>query len=141
MEIVHCDFDWGSIVAILIAGGIGLAKHLSSKNRRQETRILTQETLPEEEMTVAEYKRSIYSPVSESFSRDIFLEEEDEDEKIDEPEIMPGDYYYNEPLPKKEISIPPDSPLFQEQTEEEEVYDFDIRKAIISSEILKRPQF
>lgn len=124
MNIITADFNWISFLIIVVAAIIGVVRSNAKKQGPK--------------------------PV---FNFPDFQEEEEEDQKIEEgytepkyvtiteiqkEEVKPEGDYYREPkeTPQEE------SPIYQAQEEEEERHaQFDIRQAIISSEILKRPQF
>lgn len=124
-------FDWISILAIIVAGGISIIKGLSKKTKREEPPVRREpeytyeDEEPEESTIVEEYN-------------DTVLKKEPVFSSITEPTFF-GDYY-KKPEPQKE------EPFFGhehilEEPEEEVAYDFDIRQAIIASEILRRPQY
>lgn len=125
-------FDWFSILAILVAGGIGLAKSFANKSKNQndvprpfEVEYENKQNTEEEERTVVEGYGNL-------------TKKENRDDRIHfEPIFEGGDYYKQQP----ELSIEFSS-LFKEESEEEEEHpEFDGRQAIISSEILRRPQY
>lgn len=120
MNIIRADFDWFSLLAILGAGIIGMVKARSNKTRRPQT------TSPQ---------------------RDYEYHEENEEEYTHEQETASSVFsmFGMDITPEKnaeELTIPS---LFEAETEsistEAENEDFDIRQAIISNEILNRPQY
>lgn len=121
MNWITADFNWISLVLIAVAGIIGVRKSRSGKSDRPfET------NLPEFDSWTAE-------PEEEHW-------DEEEWERTEatsvSPEIPEDSDHWSPVSPEKET---PESTAAEE--EQEEHPSFDIRQAIISSEILKRPEF
>lgn len=125
-------FDWFSILAILVAGGISIFKGLSNKSKKQSA------TIPRHpEYTDQEEEGN--DTMVEGYN--IFTVKEEEVPEISVEHFSAGDYY-KEPVKETEDihSIHTDVHA-EDVTEENEYQDFDIRQAVISSEILRRPQY
>ncbi|MDE5611831.1 MAG: hypothetical protein K2I90_07445 [Odoribacter sp.] len=120
MNLITADFNWFSLVVIVVAGIISIRKSRSGKSGRPfET------NLPEFEPWTAK-------PEEEHW-------DEKEWERTEEPPVSPEMSEVSEqsnqyPEQETSASVAPEE-------EKEEQPAFDIRQAIIGSEILKRPEF
>lgn len=123
MNISTAEFDWISLILVIGAGLIGWIKNNNAK-KTQVPPVFEQpgqigeeeEILPNvEEYTITENKDVSDGPVIQEIVAD----------------------YYRDP----KVMIDDRDELPAEENEEEEHVQFDIRQAIISSEILKRPQY
>lgn len=121
MNLITADFNWISLVVLVIAGVIGMVKSKSSKPRQKPVF-----PFPDFEPYPAEEEESYTCS-----------EEQEEIKKDWRQSELAGDYY------RKEETMPiTDSPVYATPEEEEEYRpQLDLRQAIISSEILKRPEF
>lgn len=125
MNIITADFNWISFLIIIVATVIGMLKSNSKKQVRkpifQEPDFQLEEEDDENE-SEERYTNAEYTPLLQDIA-DMEL---------------PGDHYG---IQQKE-KLQEESPISNETEEDNEEYTrFDIRQAIISSEILKRPQF
>lgn len=120
MSIVKADFDWISLLIMVGAGIIGLikaqGKEKGTKARRREY------------ASSSENKKEV-----EWFN--VPVNEENAIEKQEES-ILTGDYYGGQTENKSNEFQP-----MQEEEEMENTYSFDVRQAIISNEILRRPEY
>lgn len=123
MNISTAGFDWISLILIIGAGLIGWIKRNNEK-KNQVPPVFEQpdwveeeeEILPNiEEYTIVENQDIPDEPVVQEMDADCYRE----------PQVMADN--------KNELPT--------EENEKEEHVQFDIRQAIISSEILKRPQY
>ena len=112
MNLITADFNWISFALVIIAGIIGMIK---SNTRKSEcpSASLAPESCEEEEMK----EKCFYEEEWEK-TEDIHNSSEEIVLKEKTPVCLPG-----------------------EEDKEEHHSQFDIRQAIISSEILKRPEF
>lgn len=111
MNIFMADLDWGTLLII----GIGLLKVLKDLwSKKKETPAV---------------EKPVYAETWEE-------EEEETEEIVEKPTIV---YYKKEEA--EEMSEIPVPQVVEEPEEEGEKIHFDIRQAVISSEILKRPEF
>lgn len=130
MNIIKADFDWISLLVVVVAGVIGMIKSGTKKTQSRSIDI-PREYIPEmqEEETV-------------EWFNDIDIKENVPSQEYVEEVIVQGDYYKQ---PEKERSEADNStPLFmpeKEEMENEELKHFNLRQAIISSEILRRPEY
>lgn len=120
MSIVKADFDWISLLIMVGAGIIGLIK---AQGKEKGTKVR-----PREHTSSSENREKV----------EWFNIPENEENTIEKQEesILAGDYYRAQTENK--------SDEFQPMTEEEETentYSFDVRQAIISNEILRRPEY
>lgn len=116
MNLIIADFNWISFVLIIVAGIIGMIKSNARKSRYPSAPLDLE--VYEEEETEKKYgceeereRKEIQVPTDNDFSEEIVLKKE-----------------------RPDCSV-------MEEDEEEYHSQFDIRQAIISSEILKRPEF
>lgn len=123
MNIITADFNWISFLIIIVATVIGMVKSNSKKQVRKPVFQEPDFQMEEDENETEEYYTTTeYTPLQQ----DIAAME------------LPGDHYHI----RQEEKLQEESPIYQEAEEDNEEYArFDIRQAIISSEILKRPQF
>lgn len=123
MNIITADFNWISFLIIIVATVIGMVKSNSKKQVRKPVFQEPDFQMEEDENETEEYYTTTeYTPLQQ----DIAAME------------LPGDHYRIQ----QEEKLQEDSPIYNETEEDnEERIRFDIRQAIISSEILKRPQF
>ena len=128
MDILTADFDWISLLLVLGAGVFGLIKSSNDQKKKRRTSLppyMPQFETEEEEETEDE-NYTLSDPVKDARYTDIFVNEV----------VVPKTDYCQEKTPEFEKE--------PEQVEEkEEIYTphFDIRQAVISSEILKRPEY
>lgn len=123
MGILKADFDWISLLVILVAGIIGLIKATKKEKMSGSAGIPSEHTSSSEDATVEWLNNSENNGESTIQSK--------------KESILAGDYYG---LRKGTIR----EEKFEQLTNEEETentYSFDIRQAIISSEILRRPEY
>ncbi|MFR3330908.1 MAG: hypothetical protein ACLTSL_12250 [Odoribacter splanchnicus] len=123
MNISAAEFDWISLILVIGAGFIGWIKSNNAKKTQVPPVFEQPDPIGEEEEilpNVEEYTITENKDIS------------------DEPVIQEvvADYYRD---PKVTADVRNELPT--EENEEEEHVQFDIRQAIISSEILKRPQY
>lgn len=121
MNVITADFNWFSLLILVIAGVIGIVKSMNANKQGRQP----------------------------AFELPDFGEEKDTLEEYINPEFEPRDYQqsnsnqsFDYDVTKNEVGII-NEPLIM-QTEDEEPAtqpEFDIRQAIISSEILRRPEF
>ena len=123
-------FDWISILAIIVAGGISIIKGLSKKTKREEPPVWREPEYTYEEEEEEPEERTIVEEYN-----DIVLKKESVPSAVAGPTFF-GDYYKTPKVPEEDILH-----ILQEEPEEEPVHDFDIRQAVIASEILRRPQY
>ena len=121
MNLITADFNWISLVLIVVAGIIGMRKSRTGKSEHP-----SEANLPEFEPWAAE-------PEEEHWDE---KEWERPEEVSVSPEIPEDSDHLSQVCPEKDL---PESTTTEE--EQEEHPSFDIRQAIISSEILKRPEF
>ena len=123
MNISTAGFDWISLILVIGAGLIGWIKSNNAKKNQVPPVFERPDWIGEEEEVVPNVEEYVITE-SQDFS--------------DEPVIQEvvADYYRD---PKVMADDRNESPT--EENEEEEHVQFDIRQAIISSEILKRPQY
>ena len=116
MNISTAEFDWISLILVIGAGLIGWIKSNNAK-KTQVPPVFEQpgQIGEEEEILPNENKDVLDGPVIQEIVAD----------------------YYRDP----KVMIDDRDELPAEENEEEEHVQFDIRQAIISSEILKRPQY
>lgn len=123
MNISTAGFDWISLILVIGAGLIGWIKSNNAKKTQVPPVFEQPDWIGEEEESlpdVEEYTITENQDVS------------------DEPVIQEvGTDYYRDP----KVMTDDRNELPTEENEEEEYVQFDIRQAIISSEILKRPQY
>lgn len=119
MNISFAGFDWISVLIIVVAGIMGLVKSTNA-NKKKPHPVFSMPFEEEEE----EEEEGYTSPMEHKIT-----------ELSDMESVISDDYY-----PKKQSA---DRLERSENAEEEEIQApvFDIRQAIISSEILKRPEF
>lgn len=120
MNISTAEFDWISLILVIGAGIIGWIKSNDTKKKRVPPVYEHPDWGGEEESlqnveryTISEDQELSVEPIVQEATAD----------------------YYRDP----KISV--DNDLQTEENEEEEHIYFDIRQAVISSEILKRPQY
>lgn len=124
MNIITADFNWISFLIIVVATIIGVVRSNSKKQGRKPVFELPDFQMEEEEdkRVEEEYTEPVFATISEPRKEEVKL---------------PGDYYREAVETPKE-----ESPIYHTADDEEERHvQFDIRQAVISSEILKRPQF
>lgn len=123
MNIITADFNWISFLIIIVATVIGMVKSNSKKQVRKPVFQEPDFQMEEDENETEEYYTTTeYTPLQQDLAS---ME-------------LPGDHYRIQ----QEEKLQEDSPIYNETEEDnEERIRFDIRQAIISSEILKRPQF
>lgn len=129
MGIIKADFDWISLLVIAVAGIIGMIKSGTKKTPDRPVNI-PREYVPEmqEEETVEWFN-------DRDMNRKNPFQEEVE-------EIMIQGDYYKQPEEHTEANDPLDTFIpEQENLENEELAHFNLRQAIISSEILRRPEY
>ena len=117
MNLITADFNWISFALVIIAGIIGMIK---SNTRKSEcpSASLAPESCEEEEMK----EKCFY---------------EEEWEKTEDIQVLKANNSSEEIVLKEKTPV-----CFPgEEDKEEHHSQFDIRQAIISSEILKRPEF
>lgn len=118
MDISFAGFDWISVLIIVVAGIMGLVKSTNA-NKKKPHPVFSMPFEEEEEEEDEGYTSPMEYKITES---------------SDMESVVSDDYY-----PEKQPANRPESP---ENAEEEiQAPAFDIRQAIISSEILKRPEF
>lgn len=126
MNMITADFNWISFLILIVAGIIGIVKSANAKKQGQKPVFQFPDFQEEENI--------------EEIVEDIRLNDEYEpyskiEEEIRMPEVTPG--VYKEQAKEQNQTTP-------EKTEEisrEEELHFNLRQAIISSEILRRPEF
>lgn len=126
MDIVKADFDWISLLLVVGAGVIGLIKSASKKTPPAPGRIPPPYTTEANEDETVEWHTDTVSYKPETI-------------QTMEEEIPLSDYYKK---PEKETADT-NTILFNpdQETEQENRFQLDIRQAIISSEILRRPEY
>ena len=132
MNLITADFNWISFLIIIVATVIGMVKSNSKKNVRKPAFPMPdfEPYQNEEEYTISD---NMPIPV-ESFQDESAAEEP---QLQVTPTGLPGDHYKD----SIEKSLK-DSPIYASVAEEEkESLHWDLRQAIISSEILRRPEF
>lgn len=124
MNIITADFNWISLLIIIVATVIGMIKSNSKKEKRRPI-------FPEPYMEGEE------NEIEEDYTNPVIITEQEIISKKEK--FVPGDYY-REPIQTEKQE---NSPIYQSDKEEknEEYFQLDIRQAIISSEILRRPEF
>ncbi len=127
MNIITADFNWISLLVIVIALVIGMMKSKTKKTMERPV-FFPPEYEPKEE-TEEWYTVPEFSDGREDFRKD--TDTARESEVIVEPSQSAIEYQPFE-----------DTPVFHDVEEkEEEPVRIDLRQAIISSEILRRPDF
>lgn len=123
MNIITADFNWISFLIIIVATVIGMVKSNSKKQVRKPVFQEPDFQMEEDENETEEYYTTTeYTPLQQDHTA---ME-------------LPGDHY----RVRQEEKLQEESPIYNETEEDNEEHArFDIRQAIISSEILKRPQF
>lgn len=123
MNISTAEFDWISLILVIGAGLIGWIKNNNAKKTQVPPVFEQPDWVGEEE--------EILSNVEEyTIAKNQNVSDESVIQKV-------GTDYYRDP----KIMADNRNELPTEENEEEEHVQFDIRQAIISSEILKRPQY
>lgn len=126
MNIITADFNWISLLIIVVATVIGMVKSNTKKEARKPV-FQHPDLTEEEDMKMGEWYTKI--------------EKEEIADNKPTQKNMPGDYYKTMPKEEKKEQ----SSVFQTEPEEEEVVEkhtsFDIRQAVIASEILRRPEY
>lgn len=119
MSIIKADFDWISLLIMIGAGIIGLIK-AQGKGKRTKTS-------PRRYTSSSEDKKVEWfnMPAKE----EVIIEKQEES-------ILAGDYYRAQTENKSDEFQP-----MTEEVETENTYSFDVRQAIISNEILRRPEY
>ena len=129
MNVLQAGFDWISLLIIVIAGIIGMVKSTKAQKKRQQPTFSPsypeEEEKPEQDWT-EEKELSTYF--------DDLLSKTPQKEEL----TMPGDYYQASKPVQEEVKDTIDT---FEEDKKEEIAHFNLRQAIISSEILKRPEF
>lgn len=131
MSIIQADFDWISLLVVVGAGIIGLIKSGTKKVPDGPVN-LPRDFMPEEqeEETVEWFSDTAFSDKTTT--------------KVNgEETIVQGDYY-KQPQERTEeelSSLYSNSNPEEIELENEELKHFNLRKAIISSEILRRPEY
>lgn len=127
MNIITADFNWISFLIIVVAAIIGVVRSNAKKQSPKPVFNLPdfQEQEEEDQKIEEEYTEPVYVATFETQQEEVKL---------------PGDYY-REPKETLQEESPVHHALEEEGEEEERHAQFDIRQAIISSEILRRPQF
>lgn len=114
MKMVTAEFDWYTFLIIALGIVLGLAK-----NKKKKTPVLSEEeeiTMPEEEVVLAEEKKPIV-------------------QEIPKPAALSKERVQF--VPK---TTPHAAPENEEEEEEGAGIEFDLRQAVIGSEILNRPR-
>lgn len=128
MGIVKADFDWISLLVVVVAGIIGLIKSGTKKTSGKPVHI------------PSEYRPGMQEEKTVEWLNDFDSKDEAAQQEYME-EIISGDYYKQpEEQPQEDSLIY--TPVSEEaEREEEELKHFNLRQAIISSEILRRPEY
>ncbi|MEG0796503.1 MAG: hypothetical protein RR397_08395 [Odoribacter sp.] len=128
MIICTADLDWISIVILAIAGLGSLIKAFEKKKQQQKPEFQQPEERDEEMLDEIEEEYTNYKSKVKEASYSV--------------ETIPSTDYYKKTMTpslkeeKENLTL-----LSVEEEEKEENPHFDIRQAIISSEILNRPQY
>lgn len=128
MSIIKADFDWISLLVIVGAGVISMVKSMAKKtpaNPMKTPHTYTPEVSEDEKVEwyvdTDYYKTETIQPI--------------------EKDILSSDYY-KQPEQETDIRNTISSIEIQETEEEQEnVFQLDIRQAIIGGEILRRPEY
>lgn len=134
MDIIKAEFDWISLLVVVVAGIIGLIKSATKKAPARPAGIPREYTPETEKEETVEWLNDI--DIKENFR-----ENYQKAERFGE--VMPEGDYYKQP----EKSMEEEKPLFEgyveleKEAEREEAHRFNIRQAVISSEILRRPEY
>lgn len=129
MNISTAEFDWISLLFLAGAGIIGMIKARQGGQKKMVKDIFTPDlpdSYEEEEDEIPEYRKNVQEVTEERWRTETLVEEP-----------VPTTDYYREIVPESGLS----KNFTEEETEEEVHPHFDIRQAVISSEILKRPQY
>lgn len=124
----NTGFDWFSVLAILVAGGISVVKAMSNKSKQRTA--ARSRGIPEYREEHEEYTESGESMIDD-YTNPYYKEQDSE------KPILGGDYY----SASSDISAEDNASLDLPEESEQRHADFDLRQAIISSEILRRPQY
>lgn len=131
MDIVKADFDWISLLVVVIAGVIGMIKSGSRKKPGRPVDLPRQYS-PEiqEEETV------------EWFNNTDYFDKTSSEGNIEEI-IVQGNLYERPDEQSEPVENVQEYTFTSENTEQEneELKHFNLRQAIISSEILRRPEY
>lgn len=119
MSIIKADFDWISLLIMIGAGIIGLIK-AQGKGKRTKTS-------PRRYTSSSEDKKVEWFNIPAK--EEVIIEKQEES-------ILAGDYYRAQTENKSDEFQP-----MTEEVETENTYSFDVRQAIISNEILRRPEY
>lgn len=134
MNIITADFNWISLLIILGASIFGMIKSNSKKTAQKPF-------YPEPDYTNEEYEDADERYIVYESAKDKELEQVLENRFQPETAIHEiTDDYYNPVLEEAKKESPVYASGTEEENEEESVY-FDIRQAVISSEVLRRPEF
>lgn len=135
MNLITADFDWISIVITLVAVIAAFNKPKAKKNGKIPEPTTTDwgTELQEDEMEEPEeYENDDKIEYETLEGRFAVVEEQPQPSFSAE---LPGDYY----RPKESLSeVTADT---GEEKNDTELFQWDLRKAVLSSEILKRPEF
>lgn len=125
MNIITADFNWISFLIVIVATIIGIVR---SNVRKGDPKPILQDE-PE-----LESEADMVVEVANRFNN---LQQEAVQHA---DSSFPGEAYR---VPEKDNHSKPESPIYSSASEEEEEnpLQFDIRQAVISSEILHRPKF
>lgn len=124
MNVSLAGFDWISLLLIVIAGIIGLVKSSNAQKKRQQP-IFPKPYREEDDIETNDegnYATPEFTGNTETISTPM-------------PEPLFSTDYYRKREPEKKNT------LIVDDDDDDEVPQLDIRQAIISSEILKRPEF
>lgn len=139
MNIITADFNWISLIITVIALIIGITK---ANSKKHSSKPVFQEPDFDMKEKVKTDETVEYQPEFKEIRNQRYVEPETtlfEAYPQQKEEEMCGDYFT---LKKEAAKI---SPIYEIAGEEEEQTEmqtsFDIRQAIIDSEILRRPQF
>ena len=122
MNLITADFNWISLVVIMVAGIIGMLKSRSGKSAYPS------------ETNFPEFEPWAEEPEEEHFEEKAWERIEETPVSPEPPEVADHSW---QACPEEE----PSAHTASEEEREEGQPAFDIRQAIISSEILKRPEF
>ena len=126
MNIITADFSWISFLILIVAVIIGFVKSANAKKQAQKPVFQFPDFYEEdnnEEPLEPVYARTEYTPSTEMSEDDVMISDD-----------------YREPQ-QEEIALFQIGEAETEETSGEEERHFNLRQAIISSEILRRPEF
>lgn len=125
MGIVKADFDWISLLVVVVAGIIGMIKSGTKKTSHSPVDI------PREYVPEMEREETV------EWFNDPDIATKSSAQENREEMSMPGDSYKETEEQPLFISVPEEDT----ESENEELRHFNLRQAIIGSEILRRPEY